>query len=342
MFIRYCTTTEPVSANRTLGFLMVLLVTGFLVSPESLSASEFKQSAYILTPDVVYGQADVKTEDGIKPRALWMDVYQPAASEKKDRPAVIMTFGGSFHRGGPRYRFRLDGVRDDSMGDYCRRLAEQGYVCFAIDYRLAPENPVPARQGYGDNDLDLTAIRYMLPHVNKIRLQMQLAPFDPNNERDVDTMLAAVLAAAEDLRQAIRHIRAHADRYGIDPQRLALGGFSAGAITSMNVAHGLKEPVAGVFSLSGGYAGFHIADRLTRDSAEVLWFVGENDLPGIRKFLPVLLSIYEKTGVPHELVWVPGFGHFYPAAVPSLSADGRKLSVDARIVEFLQRVIGKE
>lgn len=340
MFTSPCISTAPASANRTLGFLLVLLVTGFLVSPKSQSASGLQQPAYILTPDVVYGQGDVKTEDGIKQRALWMDVYQPAASTKTDRPAVIMTFGGSFHRGGPRYRFQLDGVRDDSMADYCRRLAEQGYVCFAIDYRLAPEHPVPARQSYEDEDLDLTAIGFMLPHVNKIRLQMQLAPFDPNNERDVDAMLDAVLAAAEDLQQAIRHVRAHADRYGIDPERLALGGFSAGAITSMNVAHVLKEPVAGVFSLSGGYAGFQIADRLTPDSAPVLLFVGENDLPGIQQFLPALLYIYDKTGVPHELVWVPGFGHFYPAAVPSLSADGRKQSVDGRIVEFLQWVIG--
>ncbi|NHO66092.1 hypothetical protein G8770_11100 [Aestuariicella hydrocarbonica] len=60
----------------------------------------------------------------------------------------------------------------------------------------------------------------------------------------------------------------------------------------------------------------------------------------IRDFLPMLLSLYHNTGVTHELAWVPGFGHFYPAAVPSLSADGRKLSVDARIDEFLQRLVG--
>ncbi|GAB3103851.1 hypothetical protein GCM10027217_26600 [Pseudomaricurvus hydrocarbonicus] len=54
----------------------------------------------------------------------------------------------------------------------------------------------------------------------------------------------------------------------------------------------------------------------------------------------MLLSLYHNTGVTHELAWVPGFGHFYPAAVPSLSADGRKLSVDARIDEFLQRLVG--
>ena len=37
---------------------------------------------------------------------------------------------------------------------------------------------------------------------------------------------------------------------------MIIGGFSAGGITSLNVAQGMHEPVAGAFLLSGANVGF--------------------------------------------------------------------------------------
>ena len=34
------------------------------------------------------------------------------------------------------------------MANYCRRFAARGYTCFAIEYRLTPEGPVPSGEGY--------------------------------------------------------------------------------------------------------------------------------------------------------------------------------------------------
>ena len=48
----------------------------------------------------------------------------------------------------------------------------------------------------------------------------------------------AIAAARDDARTALRFLRAHANEYGIDPKRVAVGGASAGAITALTVAYG--------------------------------------------------------------------------------------------------------
>lgn len=62
------------------------------------------------------------------------------------------------------------------MGDYGRKLAARGYVCFAIDYRLTPEPPKPDRQGYTDDLLDMDSLQnpFLIEQVNKIRKIMDL------------------------------------------------------------------------------------------------------------------------------------------------------------------------
>ena len=122
-----------------------------------------------------------------------------------------------------------------------------------------------------------------------------------------------------------------------------IGGFSAGAVTSWNVAHGMGVPVAGVFLLSGSDAGFSLEKTVTASSNRppILLFMGQYDLPGALDTVPELLAHYEKTGVDHAFAWVPGHGHFYPAGAASLSGDAKRLSVEERIAEFLKRVIGE-
>ena len=58
--------------------------------------------------------------------------------------------------------------------------------------------------------------------------------FDEVNAGNVvDVMKPAVVAAAEDLRAAIRFVKGHSEDYGIDPDRIGLLGFSAGAVSTV-------------------------------------------------------------------------------------------------------------
>jgi carboxylesterase type B len=69
---------------------------------------------------------------------------------------------------------------------------------------------------------------------------------------------AAIQEAAADAQTAVRFLRANTAHYGIDPNRIAIGGSSAGAVTALNVGYSSSEdPAAGVraaLSLSGGQA----------------------------------------------------------------------------------------
>lgn len=83
-------------------------------------------------------------------------------------------------------------------------LAEHGYVCFVADYRLIGDNPsAPPEQG-------ATLIQ------------------------------AAVHAAFVDAKTIVRHVRANAENYGIDANRIAILGESAGAFAAL--AAGVSDP----------------------------------------------------------------------------------------------------
>jgi acetyl esterase/lipase len=54
--------------------------------------------------------------------------------------------------------------------------------------------------------------------------------------------IQAIVNAKYDAQAAVRYLRANAAAYGIDPDRIAIAGSSAGAITALNVAYGPEDP----------------------------------------------------------------------------------------------------
>ncbi|NEO98663.1 MAG: alpha/beta hydrolase [Symploca sp. SIO2E9] len=323
--------------------LLALIYLGFSMLFQAPALAESRSMLdYKVTPKVIYGEGEIN--GGAESRDLWMDfyepLYEPLEERKELRPVVIFTHGGAFHRGNPRETFNENGAQDTSPGDYCRKFATRGFVCFAINYRLAQEEPVPSGEGYDKKDLDRNSVKILLDQVNKIRISMDLEPLDPKNREDMKFLNKAVLSAAEDLRTALNHIRNSAERYKIDPEHIVLGGFSAGGITSLNVAHGMHEPVSGAFMLSGGNAGFDILETVTEssDNPPILMFQGQNDLEATFIVIPTLIQHYQEVGVEYTYAWVPAFGHFYTSGATSLSGDGSKMSVEERIVNFLEDV----
>lgn len=102
--------------------------------------------------------------------------------------------------------FMEGGKGDRKLIEIARHLCEHGYACFSIDYRLIRDFPPAA------------------------------PPFDA-------TMLQAALHAAYvDAKTAIRFVRAHAAEYGLDADRIAVLGESAGAFAAL--AAGVSDPEA--------------------------------------------------------------------------------------------------
>jgi acetyl esterase/lipase len=83
----------------------------------------------------------------------------------------------------------------------------------------------------------------------------------------------AIREATEDAQTAVRFLRTNAQTYGVDPDRIAIGGSSAGAITALNVAASTSEdPAAGVraaVSISGAQI---VAGTISAGDAPILDF----------------------------------------------------------------------
>ena len=319
------------SVNSALFATLCLLLTPS--SSQAESAFGFK-----LETDVTYAKGKITTGGAVTERDLKLDVYTPAVDTGAEaRPAVILIHGGGFQRGGRRQApYREDGAVHSRMEDYARLLAPEGYVCFVIEYRLAPDLPVPETALDADwllpmeEDLTEAGMR----RVNYARSALGLPPLEGKEGKVV--VWKTILSAAEDLSKAVGFVRASAKKYNVDPDKIALGGHSAGAATVINTAFGLDVPVAAVFPLSPPVSAIDVEKAIgASDSTPTLLVVSQNDEPAVMEKVPVITRKMRELGADYELIWVPGFPHFYPTGAVSLSDDATRMSVGERVVKFL-------
>lgn len=167
----------------------------------------------------------------------------------------------------------------------------------------------------------------------------------------------------EDVRASVRWVRRHASDYGIDPDRLALIGASAGGHLALLLGNGSvdqRDSVCAVIDFYGptDLAGLY-ASRTVADGALGLFLGGSpGEMPAryqtaspIRRIAPggppvlivhglddthvpleqsrLLASALEKAGIPHRLIEIEGARHGF-----GLKAGSRDLVPD--ILAFLQ------
>jgi acetyl esterase/lipase len=181
------------------------------------------------------------------------------------------------HGGG----FAVGGKGDSNVVQLATTFAKRGYVAVSVNYRLL------ASPGCGGN---------------------------PNPTQEC---IDAAYGAQHDVQAAVRWLRAHADQYGIDPNRIAVGGTSAGAVTSVLLATNSTDPgdsgnpgyssrVGGAVSISGGLP---TNDLIDSTDSPVLFFHGDQDTT-----VPFPWSAQNAAALLHAgvlAVWEPltGAGH---------------------------------
>jgi acetyl esterase/lipase len=135
--------------------------------------------------------------------------------------------------------------------------------------------------------------------------------FPPTNQ-----CLTAITQAKEDAQAAVRWLRANAASLKVDPNRIAIGGTSAGAITALNVAYGpesvgnsgnpgFSSKVQAAVSLSGAA----VLTTPNRGEAPALLFHGDTDPLVSYTAATNTVSAAESAGLIVHLTTWPGEGH---------------------------------
>lgn len=151
------------------------------------------------TQGILYGINSVRdySQGTDTPVQLLLDFFQPTGDTQAQRPLIIFAFGGAF----------VSGQRS-SMNDLCLAFAKKGFVTATIDYRLVPAGP--------------NGVNYSLVFGSSSRFSDQL------------------VRASSDLKAAIRFFRrdaATANIYKIDPTKIFVAGYSAGAVMALQTAY---------------------------------------------------------------------------------------------------------
>lgn len=129
------------------------------------------------------------------------------------------------------------------------------------------------------------------------------------------TLPQAMEAAREDLARAVEHVVAKSEDYEIDPERIAVGGGSAGAITALIATYGRdrspRRPRA-VVSLWGGMYGQESALRRGDPPALLVHGTADKTVPFAQA--ESITAAGRKAGVDVVLLGVPNGGHTLPLA----------------------------
>src|SRR5690606_14013483 len=145
-------------------------------------------------------------------------------------------------------------------------------------------------------------------------------------------------AASDDMRLAVSFVRRKAEQWNIDTAKIAIGGFSAGARTALNVVLGERETVAAVVSLSG-YIDISELQKHASNSRRlrpVLFMHAEQDLDGLRADTPPIVARARSLGGRCE---AQGATHFDPANALAYHEQNGATTVEEAMETFLEQTL---
>jgi acetyl esterase/lipase len=247
----------------------------------------------VRTETLVYARAPADSAPG-GTRELKLDLYRPAADTiPTPRPGIVLMHGGGFVGG------RRDLTENRDLG---RALASRGYVVASVDYRLWPDRPVIS--GWARDLVDRVSA-------------LGLPAVERREARHGSAWTTSVGAAAEDALRALEWMRTNGPEFGVDGDRIALGGMSAGALTAVEVAYrlgrfGVDVPeISAVVAVRGSwlFAPPEEADPVSPDGPPLFIVHGTED-PGLPMGEAVrLFRAARGAGVPVDFHPLTGVDH---------------------------------
>lgn len=191
--------------NRTLLFIVLTALCAALSAQTRYTEEIFEE--VMVTEDIMFSENYGFFSGFMALDTLRMDVYQPMGDTVSNRPLIIMMHPGSFLPKGVN-TLPFGDRKDSAIVEMCTQFAKRGFVAAAASYRLG-WNPASADQDVRSG-----------------------------------TIIVATVLGALDGKNCIKHFRqdaAGANTYGIDPNKITIGGTNTGGYVAL-AANNFDEP----------------------------------------------------------------------------------------------------
>lgn len=261
---------------------LTILFFGLSLLPAQLFAGTVYQDPIFgvqVNSNIAYGTG--ATNFGNSSTTLRLDLYRPTdigqGAVPASNPALVLIHGGGFTSG-----------NKNDLAQAGLMFASYGYTVASISYRLAGSNP-PVEPG---------------PAVNLI------PPSPPYATLPVPQGYNAVNAAVNDATKAMQWMHDNAAMYGFDPNRIGIGGASAGAVTALLQAY--NNPASDVtpkvvLSYLGSMYGSEGSIQPGDAPAFIVAGATDDTVPPAHS--TILANQLTSLSIPNELFMQPGIGH---------------------------------
>lgn len=110
-----------------------------------------------------------------------------------------------------------------------------------------------------------------------VSINYRLEPGGCSASAPTSSCIGAIQEATQDGQTAVTWLRANAATYGVDPDRIAIAGTSAGAITAVQVGYATSENPAARVRAAVALSGANLLSPITAGDAPALLFHGTAD-----------------------------------------------------------------
>lgn len=223
----------------------------------------------------------------------WFDLHDYPAVHNVTQPTLMPflpapgTATGASVLIAPGGGFMLLSVQSEGW-DMAQWLADHGVAAFVLKYRLIPTPPT----GGGVIEQFLTEIASSDPF------------YDAQWFRD------GKKTAISDATTALREIRARADEFGIDPERVGMMGFSAGAFTTVGLTQTCDEQDRPTF-IASVYGPTYTPTEPIPENPPPLWTAFAADAPLLHASDLGLINAWRSKGGSVEFHLHDAGGHGY-------------------------------
>lgn len=242
-------------------------------------------------------------------------VFLPPA-ELNTGAAVIICSGGAL-------MFHSWGNDVEKMASW---LNERGVAVIGLKYRLRQMGPRPQRPGNADSPRpsaapggDAPRMPLRLPDITGFD-QLKQANASPDQSGRPDPSLDA---AVDDALRTIRLVRAHAEEWGIDPQKVGYLGYSAGGGVAISAT--LRADAGSMPSFLASCYGPSLTDVVVPANAPNLFIAVRAQHNNVAAGMLALFLEWKKAGASAEMyIYDDGQGPFGPGDDKSTSGAWRE------------------